>query len=85
MGLRKEAVALAKAPRTKRPAATKPIWCPRCGDPAQVLLFDSPAHGMVCRRCHAGLMALRQEAVALKGSLLYSRLRTHREDPPDAA
>lgn len=34
-----------------------------------VLMFDSPAGGMVCRCCHERLMILRKEAVVLTRDL----------------
>lgn len=40
---------------------TNPAICPRCGEAAQVLLFDSPLAGMVCHRCHVDLIHYREE------------------------
>lgn len=49
-------------PRTGK---KKPALCPRCGIPAQVLLFDSPQAGMVCSGCHDDLTRFRQEVIGL--------------------
>jgi len=48
-----------------RAGKKKPALCPRCGIPAQVLLFDSPQAGMVCPGCHDDLTRFRQEVIGL--------------------
>jgi DNA-directed RNA polymerase subunit RPC12/RpoP len=45
----------------------KPVRCPRCRRSSLVLLFDSPAQGMVCPYCHEKLIALRKLASRLTG------------------
>ena len=40
----------------------KPVRCPRCRRSSLVLMFDSPARGMVCPHCHEKLIALRKRA-----------------------
>jgi ribosomal protein S27E len=40
-----------------------PVRCPSCRKLAPVLVFDSPAAGMVCAGCHRRFIGLRQEAV----------------------
>jgi transposase-like protein len=45
----------------------KPVRCPRCRKSSLVLLFDSPAQGMVCPHCHEKLIALRKQASVLAG------------------
>jgi hypothetical protein len=52
---------IATAGRRKK----KPATCPRCGEPAHVLLFDSPLAGMVCHQCHEDLVRFRQEVAGL--------------------
>ena len=41
----------------------KPAQCPRCRASCLVLLFDSPAEGMVCPHCHEKLVVFRKDAV----------------------
>lgn len=46
----------------------KPVRCPRCHKSCLVLMFDSPARGMVCPHCHEKLIALRKRASGPAGS-----------------
>ena len=43
----------------------KQASCPRCGELANVLLFDSHLAGMVCNGCHDDLVRFRQEVAEL--------------------
>ncbi|MCP9473379.1 MAG: hypothetical protein NNA30_11655 [Nitrospira sp.] len=45
----------------------KPVRCPRCRKSSLVLIFDSPARGMVCPHCHEKLIMLRKRDVGLAG------------------
>jgi len=45
----------------------KPVRCPRCRKSSLVLMFDSPARGMVCPHCHEKLIALRNHVSVLAG------------------
>lgn len=40
----------------------RPVRCPRCKKSSLMLIFDSPAQGMVCPHCHEKLIALRKRA-----------------------
>jgi ribosomal protein S27E len=58
--------------REDPPKHARPVRCPHCRNPAPVLLFDSPAVGMVCAGCHRRFMDLRKEA-----ALVPRHLRAH--------
>ncbi len=50
----------------------RPVRCLHCQNQAPVLVFDSPAVGMVCAGCHRRFMDLRKEA-----ALVPRPLRAH--------
>lgn len=56
----------------------KPVRCPRCRRSSLILLFDSPAEGMVCPHCHEKLTALRKDAVILARELGVAAGRNNR-------
>jgi ribosomal protein S27E len=48
--------------RQGSPKHARPVRCPQCRKFVPVLVFDSPAVGMVCVSCHRSFMELRTEA-----------------------
>ena len=60
----------------------KPVRCPRCRRSSLVLLFDSPAQGMVCLRCHETLIGLRKHVSALAGDRSVAAPYTQEKKPP---
>lgn len=59
----------------------KPVRCPRCRKSSLVLLFDSPAQGMVCPHCHEKLIALRMQASVLAGDRGVATPHTQQKTP----
>ena len=59
----------------------KPVRCPRCRKFSLVLLFDSPAQGMVCPHCHEKLIGVRKHASGLAGDRSVATPDTRRKKP----